>query len=116
MQTVVRILIACAACLVIAGCSPTTADMLARPGGANGPTSGPDFGLVRYLGDGTASQVATRQQDANRQMSEACGGHYRVLRTGSRDQIQLQRGGYFGRQVWATNENYVYIKFACTRR
>lgn len=115
MKTVIRVLVAGAACLLVAGCATTTAEMLARPGGAYGPTSGPDFGLVRYLADGSSSDVAAREQDANRQMSEACSGHYRILRKGSRNQLSLSPAGRFGRMAFATNENYVYIKYVCTR-
>lgn len=104
------------ACVAIAGCATTTAEMLAKPGAANGPTSGPDFGLVRYLADGSAADVAAREEDANRQMSSACGGHYRVLAKGSRSQLRVAPSGRFGRAVAASNEDYVYIRFVCTRR
>lgn len=89
--------------------------MLARPGGAYGPSSGPDFGLVRYQADGSSQDVASREQDANRQMDSACNGHYRVVTKGSRNQVDVMRGGRFGRAVSTTNEDYVYIKFVCAR-
>lgn len=115
MKAAVPMLVACVACLAATGCTTTTAEMLARPGGAYGPSSGPDVGLVRYLADGSPADVAAREQDANRQMHDACSGRYRVVSKGSRSQLQLSPGGRFGRNVRASNEDYVYIKFACTR-
>ena len=112
---IIGVLLALAGCLIIAGCTTKTAEVLARPGVAQGPAVGPDFGLVRYLADGSAADVEARQQDANHQMYAACGGKYRVLAKGTRNQLDLRRGGRFGRDVWATNESYVYIKFVCTQ-
>ena len=113
----VVMLIAGAACLFIAGCAVTTAEMLATPGGQYGPTAGEDSGLIRYLAGGSQSDIQQRQQDANRQMYMACGGHYRILRQGTRDQISMgPGGGPFGRFPTASSTNYVYIRFACTRR
>lgn len=103
-------------CLAAAGCATTSAEMLARPGGSYGPTSGADFGLVRYESDGSSSDVEARQEDARMKMYDACNGHYRVLRQGSREQLQLGPGaGRFGRYPTASSTNYVYIKFMCTR-
>lgn len=112
-----RCLAVAALSIGIAGCATTTAEMLATPGVAYGPTSGSDFGLVRYLADGSASTLEARQEDANRKMHAACGGRYRVLAKGSRNQIQISPGaGRFGRLgATASNEEYVYIKFICTR-
>lgn len=115
MRGAIPLLAACSMAIALAGCATTSAEMLARPGGAYGPSSGPDFGLVRYLADGSSADVQAREQDANRQMDTACNGHYRVLTKGSRSQLNLSPGGRFGRKVMATNENYVYIKFVCTR-
>lgn len=114
MKSTLRMVVACSTCLAIAACGAPTAEMLARPGGPDAPTSGTDFGLVRYLTDGSPADVQTRADDANRQMSQACGGKYRILDKGSRNEVNLQQGGRFGRQVWATDENYVYIKYVCT--
>lgn len=116
MTLQVRLLIAAALPLLAAGCATTTAEMLATPGIANGPTSGNDFGLVRYVADGNASAMQARQEDANRKMQAACNGQYRVLAKGSRNQIQLTPGaGRLGRLgTTASNQEYVYIKFVCT--
>ncbi|MGH8127001.1 MAG: hypothetical protein ACRETC_01350 [Gammaproteobacteria bacterium] len=116
-MTKVVMLIVGAVCLFTAGCAVTTAEMLARPGGQYGPTAGSDFGLIRYQAGGSQSDIQQRQDDANRQMYEACGGHYRILRQGTRNQISMgPGGGRFGRMPTASSTNYVYIKFACTRR
>ncbi|MDN5869670.1 MAG: hypothetical protein L0H73_02945 [Nitrococcus sp.] len=115
MTTIIRMLAAFAACWVIVGCTTTTADMLAKPGGPYGPTGGPDFGLVRYLADGSPADVAAREQDAKRQMYDACNGYYRILRQGARGQLNLEPGGFLGRNVMASDENFIYIKFACTK-
>ncbi|MBS0431888.1 MAG: hypothetical protein JSS21_05735 [Proteobacteria bacterium] len=115
MKSILRVLMMCATCLVLAACATTTAEMLARPGGVYGPSAGPDFGLVRYLADGSAADVDARQQDANRMIYDACSGHYRILSKGSRSELQLEPGGRFGRTVTANDENYIYIKFVCTR-
>lgn len=112
----VTLLIIAVACLFTAGCAVTTAEMMAKPGGPYAPTSGSDFGLVRYLADGSASDIQVRQQDANRQMYVACSGHYRILSQGARNQINLgPSGGRFMRGNSGSSKNYIYIKFVCTR-
>jgi hypothetical protein len=116
MHMFTRVLVAAAACAVIAGCSTTTAEMISRPEtGTYAPTSGRDFGLIRFLADGSAADQDARQQDAYRQMHDACGGHYRVLGKGTRDQLNLSAAGPLGRRGMVSSENYVYIKFVCTR-
>lgn len=116
MQVFTRVLVAVAACAAIAGCATTTAEMVSRPQtGAYAPTAGPDFGLIRFLADGSAADQDARQQDAYRQMHDACGGHYRVLGKGSRSQLNLSAAGPWGHRGMASSENYVYIKFVCTR-
>ncbi|MGH8233990.1 MAG: hypothetical protein ACREPU_07325 [Rhodanobacteraceae bacterium] len=111
-----RMLVIGLACLAMAGCATTTAEMLARPGGSDGPSTGADFGLVRYQADGSASDVEARQQDAKIKMYSACAGHYRVLAQGARNKINVGPGfGRFGRGAPASSESYVYIKFVCTR-
>ncbi|MDN5864222.1 MAG: hypothetical protein L0I62_03250 [Gammaproteobacteria bacterium] len=73
--------------------------------------------MIRYQADGSANDIQKRQEDANRQMYEACGRHYRILRQGTRNQVSLgPGGGRFGARATASNTYYVYIKFACTRR
>ncbi|MGH8398119.1 MAG: hypothetical protein ACRETA_07715 [Gammaproteobacteria bacterium] len=113
----ISILIIAAGCLLTAGCAVTTAQMMAKPGGPYAPTTGSDFGLVRYLADGSVSDIQMRQQDANRQMYDACGGHYRILSQGARSQLNMSpSGGRFMRGTSASSKNYVYIKFVCTRK
>ena len=116
MQVFTRVFVAAAACAAIAGCATTTAEMVSRPQtGAYAPTAGRDFGLVRFLADGSAADQDARQQDAYRQMHDGCGGHYRVLGKGSRSQLNLSPTGRWGRRTMASSENYVYIKFVCTQ-
>lgn len=115
MTTIIRMLVTLAACLVIVGCTTTTADMLATPGGPYGPTAGRDFGLIRYLADGSQSDLAARAQDAKRQMYDACNGHYRILKQDSRNQPNLVPVGRFGQNVMTSDEEYVYVKFDCTK-
>ncbi len=104
------------ACLSMAGCATTTAEVLARPGGSYGPTVGRDVGLVRYQANGSASDIDARQQDARMKMYDACSGGYRILAQGARNQINLEPGfGRFGRDASASSESYIYIKFACVR-
>jgi len=88
--------------------------MMAKPGGVDGPTSGPDFGLVRYIAGGNPSDLDAREQDANRQMSAACSGHYRVIAKGPRSQLEVSSFGRFGRNVQADTQEYIYIRFSCT--
>lgn len=114
MTRLIRALAATGLCLAVAGCSTTTAEMLARPAAANGAASGADFGIVRYLAGGSAADLDARQADADRQMSTACGGHFQVLAKGLRSQLDLQSFGRFGRNVSADTEEYVYIRFACS--
>lgn len=115
-MTYARMLVVGLACLTVVGCATTTAEMLAKPGGSFGPSTGADFGLVRYEADGSVSDIEARQQDAKMKMYDACSGHYRVLAQGARNQINLGPGfGRFGRGASASSESYVYIKFVCTR-
>ncbi|MGH8283155.1 MAG: hypothetical protein ACRESE_04845 [Gammaproteobacteria bacterium] len=112
-----KIFIVSLVCLFTAGCAVTTAEMMAKPGGPYGPTTGSDFGMVRYQADGSASDIQMRQQDANRQMYDACDGHYRILSQGARSQLNMSpSGGRFMRGTSASSKNYVYIKFVCTRK
>jgi hypothetical protein len=109
-------MVAGAVCMAVAGCATTTAEMVSKPEtGTYAPTAGRDFGLVRYEADGSAADLDARQQDAYRQMHDACGGHYRVLGKGTRNQLNLSAAGPWGRRGMASSENYVYIKFVCTR-
>lgn len=117
MRVFIRAVVVAVACVAVAGCATTTAEMLSRPEtGGYAPTAGRDFGLVRYLADGSAASLDARQQDAYRQMHDACGGHFRVLGKGSRSQLRLSPTGPWGRRVMASSENYIYIKFVCSAK
>lgn len=116
MQVFARMFVTAMACAVLAGCATTTAEMVSTPQtGTYAPTAGRDFGLVRYLADGSQADLDARQQDAYRQMHDVCGGHYRVLGKGSRSQLNLSPAGPRGLRTMASSENYVYVKFVCTR-
>jgi hypothetical protein len=107
-----QILMISLVCLLIAGCAVTTSELLVNPGIAHGPTQGADVGIVRYMAQGSSSDIQLRQQDANFKMSNACQGKYRVLSTSVNNQLSVNGVGRY--RANATTTDYIYIKFVCT--
>lgn len=98
--------------LLLAGCS---AEMVNAPG-AQGMAYAPvneasRGGVIRYLNQGADSVIASRRQDAYKQMSGSCGGSYRIDAEGPQ-----ARGGYVvpaGNMLMMGTTEYWYIQFSC---
>lgn len=112
-----HVLVVALATALIAGCATTTSEMLARPGGTFGPSSGPSYGLIRYAVSSSESDMRLRQQDAEMKMSNACSDHYRVVSQTSRGSLTTSPGGGGRRGLGSSvqSKDYVYIKFVCLK-
>lgn len=94
--------------LCLSACSAT---MVNSPGGspsAYAPTNeAARPGMVKYLNQGWNSVIASRRENAYRQMYGACRGPYQITSEGPRAEGgTVIQGAYVESQYW-------YIQFAC---
>lgn len=93
--------------MMLTGCH---ANMLAVPTRVSG-SGRASPGIVKYYNDGTESTLATAREDAFKQIREACGGAYRIVREEPRDEEgAIVALGSVGLQTY--NE-FVYIEYVC---
>lgn len=99
--------------IFLTGCA---AQMVVNPGAQSNSPYAPVNeaslpGIIRYLNEGARPVKESRRNDAYRQMHEACGGKYRILREGPRSE-----GGVIvptGNSALYAESQYIYIEFEC---
>lgn len=70
-------------------------------------------GVIKYLNQGLGSIREKRREDAYKQMSQSCGGAYRIDAEGPRAE-----GGYVtpvGNSAAYSDSQYWYIQFSCVK-
>jgi len=119
----ILLLLAASAFAVSAGCE--SAQLVVPPGSAvttpGAPVNEKDRpGIIKYLSEGSDSDVKRRREEAYAKMSELCASCYEIVSEGPSQTVQAVHGDtyIFGRN-WIVNypgyytREYVYIKFRC---
>jgi hypothetical protein len=93
-----------AVALLLAGCHAT---MITAPSSLN------RSGVIKYYNDGTESSTSAARENSLRQMRESCGGPYRIVSEGIRDdEGAIVPMGPINLQTYNA---FVYIEFACEK-
>jgi len=72
-------------------------------------------GLIKYLADGASRVIEDRRKDAYRQMHEACGGKYLIIREQIMPEgmVAIPIATGTGTMYAAGSSMYNYIEFEC---
>lgn len=98
--------------LLIYSCSATHVTKPSKP--KHAPENYQPVGMVKYLNEGLSSIRESRREDAFKEMSEACGGKYKILEEGEKpDNFSLTTYNPAVKSIDTYKSNYWYISYAC---
>ena len=92
---------------LVTSCSSTMVKSVG-PKSKYAPKNHQETGVVKYLNAGADWLIEQRKESAYKQMYDACGGEYEIIREGNQTQFQASWSSY--------DKDYWMIEFRCSSR